>query len=589
MFCSILSACSLFFCSITTRGAHLKDEEGRTLILRGVNVSGRAKYPVPGTDSYVNRPFSLEDARKHLGRIKNLGFNHIRFLTTWDAIEGAAPHQYDEDYLDYVEKFCALAEELELYVVIDMHQDLFSRHLYGSGAPKWAVEAVGLDLAKLVAADALIDPESLIASNPEYLHLIWFFNYNRIACQTLFTLFFGGNTFAPSATYEGKPIQDFLQDQYIGALATLMERLKGNPFVIGCNTMNEPHQGFIGTHLLNRSDNPLGASPNYGDSLSMGAGLATSVEVFERSMLQLKSVGIQVLNPQKLAIFKDGSPFEKEGVYTIENGEFILLKPEYFLYTDHQLDFQKDFYLPFVSKLKRALHKVNPEALLFIEGIVGENLPILPEELTDRTIVSFHWYEGLAFYLKRYLSNLSYSHLEKKVLWGRSGYIKEAMKKELSTFSTHTIPSILSETGFSRDIPKEERKKCFERLFSIIDELQLSAALWHFSPEGDAWNFENFSIYKEGEENDLSPFMRPFAAKVPGKIELFHYNPSTKKLSLKMHWNPWQRAPLEIRFPLELTVMNPPPHSQVEPGRISIYNEFYSTVYLEIDFFQNTH
>jgi hypothetical protein len=42
--------------------------------------------------------------------------------------------------------------------------------------------------------DALVDPHLLEKQNPEYLHLAWYFNYNRIACQTMFTLFFGGVT-----------------------------------------------------------------------------------------------------------------------------------------------------------------------------------------------------------------------------------------------------------------------------------------------------------------------------------------------------------------------------------------------------------
>ena len=161
------------FLSITTKGKKFFDENGRELLLRGVNVSGISKYPSLKDGSFVNRPFPLEEAKEHLDRIRDLGMNHIRFLTTWEALEGKGPSLFDEEYIAYVADFCRLAGERGIYVVIDMHQDLFSRYLLGSGAPRWALEAAGLDLKRLFEADALVDPHLLEKHNPEYLHLAW--------------------------------------------------------------------------------------------------------------------------------------------------------------------------------------------------------------------------------------------------------------------------------------------------------------------------------------------------------------------------------------------------------------------------------
>ncbi len=46
------------------------------------------------------------------------------------------------------------------------------------------------------------------------LHL-WPTNYSKLACSTMFTLFFGGDIFAPEAKYEGKSLQQFLQGHFI--------------------------------------------------------------------------------------------------------------------------------------------------------------------------------------------------------------------------------------------------------------------------------------------------------------------------------------------------------------------------------------
>ena len=546
----------LIFLSVTTSKKKLYDEEGRELLLRGVNLSGIAKHPQPNCQSFVGRPFYLDEAKEHLKRIQELGMNHIRFITTWEAIEGKGPKVYDEEYLTYVVDFCQLAADMGIYVLIDMHQDLFSRHLFGSGAPRWALEAAGLDLKKLVEADALVDPYILQQQNPEYLHLAWFFNYNRIACQTMFTLFFGGKTFTPSFNVGQKNIQDFLQSHYVDALSHLMERLKQNRFVIGCNTMNEPSAGLIGRDLTQRPENPVGPSPKYGESLAIGAGQSVEVDVFERKMTQLFQKGTALLNPKSLSIFKYGCPFEKEGIYTKERGKFKISNPYYFQFGTFPYDFQRDFYFPFVLKIKERLEKIHPNYLLFIEGVVGENLPALPKKLEKNCVYSFHWYEGIAFYLKKFISNLTYSHLEKKVLWGRSSYIQQKIQQELSLFADHPIPCILSETGFSQDIPQEDRRKCFLRLFSVLEKLKLSTTFWHYSPKGDKWNFENFSIFKEGEENDLSFFYRPYPQRVPGELLNYSFDPHLKILSLEWLQDPNNVSPLEIYCPKDWSLSN---------------------------------
>jgi hypothetical protein len=562
--------------AVSVSGKYLLDEEGRQLLLRGVNLSGAAKLPDPFTKSFIDRPIKLQEADEHFERIRNLGMNHIRFLVTWEAIEGRGPGLYDEGYIRYVADICKIAGEHGLYVIIDMHQDLFSRHLFGSGAPKWALEAVGLNLDSLVESDALVDPLRLEKTHPEYLHLAWFFNYNRIACQTMFTLFFGGKTFTPSFKVGGVNIQDFLQTHYIQALCRLMEELKTNPYVLGCNTMNEPHPGFIGKDLEDRPENPLGPSPCYKESLAIGAGLSSEVEVFERKMTRLFKTGSTVLNPGKLSIFKNGCPFAKEGVYRVANGEIVGLNPYYFQFKTFPYRFQEDFYLPFVEKLQGELLKIDPRFLLFIEGIVGENFVKLPPNLRRNCVYSFHWYEGIAFYLKKYLSNLTYSHLEKKVHWGRASYIRDTMLEELKKFSDHPLPVVLSETGFSRDIPQKERRDCYERLFSILDALQLHTTFWHYAPQGDAWNFENFSIYKEEEENDFSPFLRPYPMRIPGILLFSHYEPKEKILTLEWEQDPENFAPMEIFFPLgyEPVFVGEPTPFKREKGVLYLYSRF---------------
>ena len=83
----------------------LEPGTNRTLILRGVNLSGGSKLPqgLPSHQprgfwedydrdvSFVGRPFALEDADEHLDRLREWGFTFLRFIFTWEAIEHAGP------------------------------------------------------------------------------------------------------------------------------------------------------------------------------------------------------------------------------------------------------------------------------------------------------------------------------------------------------------------------------------------------------------------------------------------------------------------------------------------------------------------
>ena len=88
-------------------GKYIKDEDGRVLFLRGVNLSGGSKLPFDPympthksatsefydhrNVSFIGRPFPLEEADQHFARLKRWGFLFCRFLVTWEALEHAGP------------------------------------------------------------------------------------------------------------------------------------------------------------------------------------------------------------------------------------------------------------------------------------------------------------------------------------------------------------------------------------------------------------------------------------------------------------------------------------------------------------------
>lgn len=73
--------------------------------------------------SFVNRPFLLEDAPIHFSRLKAYGFNTIRYVFTWEALEHTGPGVYDDDYISFTISVLKLLDQFGFYVFMDPHQD----------------------------------------------------------------------------------------------------------------------------------------------------------------------------------------------------------------------------------------------------------------------------------------------------------------------------------------------------------------------------------------------------------------------------------------------------------------------------------
>ena len=114
-----------------TEGPWFVDDGGGVVVLRGYNVSARAKVP----------PFRvLDHPERDLDALPGLGANVVRLATVWEQVEPERGVR-DEEALRALDAVIDRAAELGLYVIVDLHQDGYSRYVAGGcgdGFPAWA-------------------------------------------------------------------------------------------------------------------------------------------------------------------------------------------------------------------------------------------------------------------------------------------------------------------------------------------------------------------------------------------------------------------------------------------------------------------
>ena len=194
---------------VSIKGQNFIDPEGRTLILHGINVVN--KDPKTKYLGHVTK----ED----FARFKTWGFNVVRLGIIWDGLE-PKPGVYNEDYLKGIDGMINWASENDIYIFLDMHQDLYSV-LYSDGAPEWAT----------ITNDARHETGAIWSDS----YLI------SPSVQKAFDHFW---TNAPAPDGIG------IQDHYINLWKHIAARYADNSTVIGYDIMNEPFMGSGATLIM---------------------------------------------------------------------------------------------------------------------------------------------------------------------------------------------------------------------------------------------------------------------------------------------------------------------------------------------------
>jgi len=604
---------------ITQHGPLFLDAEGGQMLLRGVNLGGDSKVPYPyggthfpndfadhRTVSFVGRPFPLDEADDHLARIAGWGFNCLRLLTTWEAVEHAGPGLYDGDYLDYFAEVARRAGEHGLYLFVDFHQDVWSRMSGGDGAPGWTFDAVGLDFTRFDAADAahVMQARYDYASDEDrqagYPQMSWGSNYRLPANGIMWSLFWGGRLFTPDFTIEGENVQDLLQNRYLGAMDAVAARVKDMPHVLGFDTLNEPGLGWFGEPLGYRHVEQSDAHPERPrigpalaplDALAVARGLPVTVPVLTRDDAGRSVVsGERTFNAGGVPIWQEGRscPFEAAGAYRVEGGVAASLDEDFFRGRDGgRFDRSRDAFAPFYHKVAATIRRHQPGWSVFAEmdafaHAAGRHFPA---DLPERTVNASHWYDVGTLYLKRFDPDRHRDAISGAEEHGLDA-IAARYHRQLGevaaagdAFPGGGAPTLIGEFGIPYDLDEgadyarwatgerdglwRQHEAALGLMYDTLDALGLHATQWNYTVSnrndlrvGDGWNQEDLSIFSHDQQEAgsdggraVAGFSRPFAARVQGRTRAMRFDRGSGVFRLDFDAEAAIAGGTEIRVP----------------------------------------
>ena len=576
---------------LSVAGDRFVDRHGRTVLLRGINLGADSKIPSRPDGAthrgegffdhraatFLGRPLPREAAQEHLERVRRWGFNHVRLLVTWEAVEHAGPGLYDSAYLDELEDLVGAAARFGLSVHVDPHQDVWSRFCGGDGAPGWTMESVGMELTRVQETGAAILHQ--LHGDP-FPRMIWPTNASKLAAATMFTLFFAGNTFAPHASIDGETVQDFLQRHYLGAMAQVAARLSSFRNVLGYETMNEPLHGYIGHGDLGRLEGlgRTGDCPTPYQSMLLGSGIPQEVPVYRVGVTGLRVSGTHRVNTAGARLWREGTEciWRRHGVWDISPaGEPRLLRPVYFASVDGRaVDFGRDFYRPFANAFARAIRACHPRTVIFIHTEINQEPPAWGAGDVQGICYAPHWYDSLTLVLKRYYPFLAYDPFRGRLVAGRRA-ARRSIAGQLSRFAAHArerlsgAPTILGETGVPMDLRngrpgsrarEHARESAADRVMTALEATLLSSCWWTYgvhndSLHGDQWNGEDFSIYsrEEGGGTDggraLAAIVRPCPRHIAGEPLAVSFRKKSGLFRFTFRHDPAITEPTEIFVP----------------------------------------
>jgi endoglycosylceramidase len=227
--------------AVHVEGTVFRDGQGRQLLFRGYNAKVTTLFDVTFADGRTPEETFPDLSEAETARVEELGWNVLRIPLSWSGLE-PQPQAYAQDWMAKLDSVLAMAHEHAFYVILDMHQDAYSKEIGEDGEPLWAI----------------VPPPTQLLEGP-------YDDSRRLTAQVLNA---GYSFFADDSATDGRD----LQGAYVTAVQQFVTHVLGDPAVLGYEAFNEPvvlkqdeldafHQAFAaGVHAID-ADAPVMFEP----------------------------------------------------------------------------------------------------------------------------------------------------------------------------------------------------------------------------------------------------------------------------------------------------------------------------------------
>jgi hypothetical protein len=229
------------------KGSWFRDIDSRFILFRGVNFASRSKIapylPIAPPDmteiSMSELETEIQGVKKELDLLKLSGFNMVRLLTIWKAIEPRPNPNLGEllpegqEYLRKLSKIMDALYERGIHVFLDFHQDLAHDVYGGDGFPDWALA---------------IDEKHPKPTPAGFKNKVWYLQYfTNESLKYTYESFWKNDLANKEAGLEHFPARTHLE-KTIGQTVKFFKSFNGgtgHPSVIGVEPFNEPFPGIF--------------------------------------------------------------------------------------------------------------------------------------------------------------------------------------------------------------------------------------------------------------------------------------------------------------------------------------------------------
>lgn len=489
-------------------GSWFRDEEKRYVLFRGVNFGSRSKLPpylpIAPLDvhdiSKLDLKNEIESVKSGLDLLKNLGFNIIRLLISWKAIEPRPNSNLEEllpegrKYLEYMKVIIDELYARNLYVILDFHQDIANEVYGGDGFPDWAIA---------------IDEEHEKPKAPTKPDKKWQFKYmiNKSLKETLKS-FWENDLTNLDEGLKNYPVRTHLE-KTIGQTVKFFKSLNGglgHPAILAVEPFNEPHPSTIP-----KKDFESKFLVDYYRNVN------SEIEKFDKALFIFIEPRVDWIMPTDTG----GMPAK---------------------YGASPLDVKSSFNMDFIKNVMVDKKLVTKK----LETYLPSDLNSI-SRFGNNGVLSFHYYDTMAVassFVKIPESLYTYK-IEFPMIFGQLS--QAAIERGL-------IPFI---TEFGAFQEAEQIREYLDLQYDQIEALLLNSTIWNYdlynTEKGkDNWNYENYSLLgPDRKPRNVDAVARPYPMRSSAEPALIFFDIDSKYAAIILKGKVVTEEPTVVYIPFD--------------------------------------